>query len=89
MAQVDVFLVLGTIGAQNVEPFAATPYADVEALATQEPAGIDGFQAPDGMAGIDKVASFFSPGLGQLAWYSLTNSSCLSRLALKRKPVIW
>jgi len=89
LAQVDVFLVLGTIGPQNVEPFAAAAYANIKALSTQKPAAVDGFQAPDGMAGVDKVASFFSPGLGRLALYFLTNSSCLSRLALKRKPVIW
>lgn len=38
LTHVDVFLVLRTIGAQNVKAFASAAYAEVETLAPQEPA---------------------------------------------------
>jgi len=59
LAHVDIFLVLRTIGAEDIKAFASAAYTEVETLAPQEPAREDGFQTPDRMTGVDEVALFF------------------------------
>src|SRR5262249_32903080 len=54
--QVEVFLILRTVGSQDVQPFPTPTHADQKALSPQQPATIDQLQAPDRVAGIHEVA---------------------------------
>ena len=93
--QVEVFLVVGAIRPQDVQPLAAAAHAHQEPLPHQQPAGIHQVQAPDGMAGIHEVPPRVRGASWRCAsalcrWYFLTNAFCLSGSAFHRKPVtLW
>ena len=53
--QVQVFLVVGAIRPQDVQPFATAAHAHQKPLPDQQPAGIDQVQPPDRMAGIHEI----------------------------------
>src|SRR5512135_435201 len=54
-AQVEVLVVVGAVGPEDVQPLAPVADTDVEALPDQQPARGEQPQSPDGMAGIDEI----------------------------------
>src|SRR5512135_2783471 len=54
-AQVEVLVVVGAVGPEDVQPLAPVADTDVEALPDQQPARVEQPQPPDGMAGIDEI----------------------------------
>src|SRR5512135_77940 len=55
-AQVEVIMVVGAVGPEDVQPLAPVADADVGPLTEQEPARVEQAQPPDGVAGIDERA---------------------------------
>src|SRR3954451_18155387 len=56
-------MVVGAVGPQDVQPLAAAADAHVMALADEQPAAVEQFQAPDRVAGVHEVAAGPRPGL--------------------------
>src|SRR5512132_3403653 len=54
-AQVEVIMVVGAVGPEDVQPLAPVADTDLEALPDQQPARVEQPQSPDGMAGIDEI----------------------------------
>ena len=56
-AQVQVFLIIRTIGAQDVQSLATAAHPHQQPLPQQQPAGVDQIQSPDRVTGVHEIAT--------------------------------